>query len=273
LTQKAAANNRAVAAFNIDNLESALAVTEVMRERGTPVIVQTIPRTLNYGGISVYAAMLRELTADCDVDYAMHLDHGSGLALAEKCIKSGYSSVMFDGSALPFDENVIRTREVADFAHGLGVSAEGELGTIGGKEESDAESEASYTKADEAAGFVRQTGVDLLAIGVGTAHGVYRGTPKINVTRVREISRVTDASLVLHGASGLSDAVLRDCIAAGISKINFATELRIAYTSGIKKGFELLPGEFDPKLYMRIAVDEIKKVLNEKIDICESLTR
>ncbi len=269
LMKKASEGGFAIPAFNIDNLESALAVAEVMKETQKPIIVQTIPRTLAYGSMSVYPAMMKALTIGCDdIDYAMHLDHGSSKELAEKCINGGFSSVMFDGSSLPFEENVRKTSEVVDFALPLGISVEGELGTIGGKEEGDTDFEASYTKVSEAVEFCDRTGVSTLAIGVGTAHGVYKGTPKINVERIKEIHSAVSTPLVLHGASGLSDEVLRDCIKAGISKINFATELRQAYTDGIKLGMEQNPEVFDPKIYMRVAIDEIKKVLIEKINIC-----
>lgn len=271
LMKKASNEGYAIPAFNIDNLESAIAVAEVMKETKKPVIVQTIPRTLAYGGISVYPNMMKSLTNGCDdVDYAMHLDHGNGKELSEKCINCGFSSVMFDGSALPFDENVLKTKEIVDFALPLGVSVEGELGTIGGKEEGDTDLEASYTKVEEAITFCELTGVSTLAIGVGTAHGVYKGIPKINVKRIEEIHDAVSTPLVLHGASGLSDEVLRDCIKAGISKINFATELRQAYTYGIKLGMEENPDVFDPKIYMRTAIDEIKKVILHKIEICFS---
>ncbi|MBQ7957322.1 MAG: class II fructose-bisphosphate aldolase [Clostridia bacterium] len=269
LMKKASAEGYAVPAFNIDNLESAIAAAEVMKETGKSLIIQTIPRTLAYGGMSVYPAMMRSLTAGIDdVDYAMHLDHGSSKELAEKCINCGFSSVMFDGSAMPFAENVKRTKEVADFAIPSGVSVEGELGTIGGKEEGDTDLEASYTKVSEAVDFCDMTGVSTLAIGVGTAHGIYKGVPKINIKRIEEIHSAVSTPLVLHGASGLSDEVLRDCIKAGISKINFATELRQAYTEGIKLGMAQNPGVFDPKIYMRVAIDEIKKVMLQKIEVC-----
>ncbi len=272
LMKKASAEGHAVPAFNIDNLESAIAVAEVMKETRKPVIVQTIPRTLAYGGIAVYPSMMKNLTVGADdVDYAMHLDHGSSKELAEKCINCGFSSVMFDGSMLSFDENVMKTKEVVDYALSMGVSVEGELGTIGGKEEGDTDLEASYTKVSEAVDFCDFTGVSTLAIGVGTAHGVYKGTPKINVKRIEEIHNAVSTPLVLHGASGLSDEVLRDCIKAGISKINFATELRQAYTEGIKLGMCMNPDVFDPKIYMRVAIDEIKKVMIEKIKICYML--
>ena len=271
LMKRAEKENYAIPAFNIDNLESAMAVSEIMHEMRTPVIVQMIPRTLNYGGIAIYPAMMRELMADCPVDYALHLDHGSSLSLAKKCVAGGFSSVMFDGSLMPFEDNVKFTKEVTDFALPMDVSVEGELGTIGGKEEGDTDLEASYTKVSEAEEFVRRTNVSTLAIGVGTAHGVYKGTPHINVQRIKEIHSAIGTPLVLHGASGLSDEVLRDCIAAGITKINFATELRQEYTNGIKAEFAKDPEVFDPKIYMRGAIDSIKEVLRHKINICYNI--
>lgn len=271
LMKRAEKENYAIPAFNIDNLESAMAVSEIMHEIRTPVIVQMIPRTLNYGGIAIYPAMMRELMADCPVDYALHLDHGSSLALAKKCVAGGFSSVMFDGSLMPFEDNIKFTKEVTDFALPMDVSVEGELGTIGGKEEGDTDLEASYTKVSETEEFVRRTNVSTLAIGVGTAHGVYKGTPHINIERIKEIHAAIDTPLVLHGASGLSDEVLKDCIAAGITKINFATELRQAYTNGIKAEFAKDPEVFDPKIYMRGAIDNIKEVLRHKINICYNI--
>ena len=271
LMKRAEKENYAIPAFNIDNLESAMAVSEILHEMRTPVIVQMIPRTLNYGGISTYPAMMRELMADCPVDYALHLDHGSSLALAKKCVAGGFSSVMFDGSLMPFEDNIKFTKEVTDFALPMDVSVEGALGTIGGKEEGDTDLEASYTKVSEAEEFVRRTNVSTLAIGVGTAHGVYKGTPHINIERIKEIHAAIDTPLVLHGASGLSDEVLKDCIAAGITKINFATELRQAYTNGIKAEFAKDPEVFDPKIYMRGAIDNIKEVLRHKINICYNI--
>lgn len=271
LMKRAAKESYAIPAFNIDNLESAMAVSEIMHEMRTPVIVQMIPRTLSYGGIAIYPAMMRELMADCPVDYALHLDHGSSLSLAKKCVAGGFSSVMFDGSAMSFEDNVKYTKEVTDFALPMDVSVEGELGTIGGKEEGDTDLEASYTKVSEAEEFVRRTNVSTLAIGVGTAHGVYKGTPHINVQRISEIHSAIETPLVLHGASGLSDEVLRDCIAAGITKINFATELRQAYTNGIKSEFAKDPDVYDPKIYMRGAIESIKEVLRYKINICYNI--
>ena len=271
LMKEASLKKQAIPAFNIDNLESAIAVAQVMKETGFPVIVQTIPRTLNYGGVATYPAMMKALMADCDVDFALHLDHGSGVEISKKCIDCGFTSVMFDGSTLPFEENVSKTKEVVELASPYGVSVEGELGTIGGKEEGDTDLEANYTKVSEAVEFVEKTKVSTLAIGVGTAHGIYKGTPKINIDRIQEIHSAVETPLVLHGASGLSDETLRACIDAGISKINFATELRQAYTSGIKSAFAKSPDAFDPKIYMPEAIESIKKVLLEKIKVCYNL--
>ncbi len=272
LLKDAQSNGFAVPAFNIDNLESALAVAQVMKQTGLPVIVQTIPRTLNYGGIATYPAMMKALTSDCDdVDWAMHLDHGNSEQLAKECIDAGFTSVMFDGSTLPFEENVRKTGAVTAFALSQGISVEGELGTIGGKEDGDINLDIGYTRVDEAVEFTQKTNVSTLAIGVGTAHGVYKGTPNINIRRIEEIRCSIETPLVLHGASGLNDRVLKDCIKAGISKINFATELRQAYTAGIKQGFEENPLDFDPKIYMPRAIEYIKQVILEKIKVCYSL--
>ena len=263
LMKKASREGYAIPAFNIDNLESAIAVSEVMHEMRLPVIVQMIPDTLSYGGIAMYPSMMRELMADCPVDYVLHLDHGSSLALAQKCIASGFSSVMFDGSNMSFEDNVKLTKEVTDYALPMDVSVEGKLGAIS----CDA-AEPAYTTVSEAQDFVRRTNVSTLAIGVGTAYGVYEGEPEINVQRIREIHDAIQTPLVLHGASGLTDEVLRACIEAGISKLNFATELRQAYTNGIKAEFAKNPEAFDPKIYMRGAIEEIKNVIRAKIKIC-----
>lgn len=267
----AAKQGYAIPAFNIDNLESAIAVTSVIKEMKTPVIIQTIPRTLRYGGVSVYPAMVDALMADSNVDYAIHLDHGSDYMLADQCIKSGFSSVMYDGSALSFEENCINTAQVCSLALPQGISVEGELGTIGGKEEGDTELTSKYTKVSEAVSYVEKTRVSILAIAVGTAHGVYHGTPIINTTRIKEISTSINTPLVLHGASGLSDEVLQECIKCGISKINFATELRQAFTRGLKVGLNEYPNDFDPKIYLPLAIEEIKGVVKSKLVTCYGL--
>ena len=255
----------AVPAFNVDNLESVIGVLRAAENTGRPVIIQTIPRTLKYGGIPAYSALVRALYKG-NPDIAIHLDHGGDVAICKACIDAGYTSVMIDGSALPFDDNARLTKEVVDLAHPLGVSVEGELGTIGGKEETEAK--IRYTEVAEAQEFVARTGVDSLAIGVGTAHGVYKGVPHIAVDRIEEIAAKVDIPLVLHGASGLSDEVVTACIKAGISKINFATQLRQAFTQGLKEGLGANPDAFDPKVYLPYAIERVREAAEEIILLC-----
>lgn len=255
----------AVPAFNVDNLESVIGVLRAAENTGRPVIVQTIPRTLRYGGIPAYSALVRALYKG-NPDISIHLDHGGDVAICKACIEAGYTSVMIDGSALDFYGNVALTKEVTELAHPMGISVEGELGTIGGKEETEAQ--VRYTEVAEAEEFVALTGVDSLAIGVGTAHGVYKGVPHIAVDRIEEIAAKVDVPLVLHGASGLSDDIIRACIKAGISKINFATQLRQAFTKGLKEGLKANPEAFDPKVYLPAAIDRVREAAEEIILLC-----
>lgn len=256
----------AVPAFNVDNLESVLGVLNALNSTGKPLIIQTIPRTLKYGGIPTYAALTRALYKG-GADLSIHLDHGGDIQTVKACIDAGYTSVMIDGSMLDFDQNVSLTKQVVELAHKSGVSVEAELGTIGGKEET--EGQIKYTEVAEAVEFVKLTGVDSLAIGVGTAHGVYKGTPQIAVDRIKEIADKVDIPLVLHGASGLSDEVIRACIDAGINKINFATHLRQAFTEGLKKGLADKGATYDPKTYLPFAIKAVQEVAERIINLCE----
>ena len=256
----------AVPAFNVDNLESVLGVLNALNSTGKPLIIQTIPRTLKYGGIPTYAALTRALYKG-GADLSIHLDHGGDIQTVKACIDAGYTSVMIDGSMLDFDKNVSLTKQVVELAHKSGVSVEAELGTIGGKEET--EGQIKYTEVAEAVEFVKLTGVDSLAIGVGTAHGVYKGTPQIAVDRIKEIADKVDVPLVLHGASGLSDEVIRACIDAGINKINFATHLRQAFTEGLKKGLADKGATYDPKTYLPFAIKAVQEVAERIINLCE----
>lgn len=265
LLENARRGGYAVPAFNVDNLESVLGVLRAAENTDRPVIIQTIPRTLRYGGIPVYSVMVRSLYKG-NPDISIHLDHGGDVGICKACIDAGYTSVMIDGSALDFDSNVGLTKEVVDVAHPLGISVEGELGTIGGKEET--QSEIKYTEVSEAEEFVLRTGVDSLAIGVGTAHGVYKGVPHIAVDRIEEIAAKINTPLVLHGASGLSDEVIIACIKAGISKINFATQLRQAFTQGLKEGIAENPEAFDPKVYLPKAIDRVREAAEKIILLC-----
>ncbi|MDE6885426.1 MAG: class II fructose-bisphosphate aldolase [Clostridia bacterium] len=268
LLKKAKGAGYAVPAFNVDNLESVLGVLNAAYSVDKEIIIQTIPRTLKYGGVATYSALVRALYKG-KADLSIHLDHGGDIEICRECIDAGYTSVMIDGSMLAFDKNAELTKQAVDMAHSLGVSVEGELGTIGGKEET--EGRIRYTEVDEAVEFVERTGVDSLAIGVGTSHGVYKGTPHIAVDRIREIAAAVDIPLVLHGASGLSDDVIRDCIHAGISKINFATQLRQAFTQGLKEGLACGEATYDPKTYLPYAIRAVQQAAEKIIKLCHGL--
>lgn len=265
LLEEARKGGYAVPAFNVDNLEIVIGVLRAAENTQKPIIVQTIPRTLKYGGISAYSALVRALYKG-NPDISIHLDHGGDIEICKACIAAGYTSVMIDGSQLAFEDNVRLTKQVVDFAHEAGVSVEGELGTIGGKEETEAT--VRYTEVSEAEEFVARTGADSLAIGVGTAHGVYKGVPHIAIDRIEEIAAKVDTPLVLHGASGLSDDVITACIKAGISKINFATQLRQAFTEGLKEGLALNPDAFDPKAYLPSAIEKVREAAEKIILLC-----
>lgn len=258
----------AVGAFNVENMEMAQAVIEAAVELSAPVILQTTPSTLRYAPVEMYSAIVTQLAKEAAVPVALHLDHGSSFNLAKRALEAGYSSVMIDGSKEIFDQNIQLTRQVVETAQKYHVPVEAELGKVGGKED-DLEAEGdAYTDPEQARIFVEQTGVDSLAVAIGTAHGVYRGEPKLDVGRLREIQAVVDIPLVLHGASGLSDESVKECIQAGICKVNFATELRIAYSDGIKETLADIPETYDPKAYGNNGRERVKNLVKDRMMTC-----
>ena len=257
----------AVCAFNIENLEMAQAVLDAAEEMEAPVILQTTPSTLRYAAPAAFAAMVGALTAQVSVPVALHLDHGDNVPLVAQALTAGFTSAMIDGSALSFDENVALTQEAVRLV-GWRIPVEGELGRVGGKED-DLEAESgAYTDPEEAARFVQLTGVDSLAIGIGTSHGYYTEAPKLNFARLSEIRRMVNVPLVLHGASGLTDEDLRKCIVRGVCKVNFATELRAAYTEGVKQALRDDPELFDPKEFGVVGKRYVKEFAMTKIALC-----
>jgi len=252
----------AIGAFNVENMEMAQAVIAAAVEKNTPVILQTTTSTLRYAPPGVFAGMVSALAAEAPVPIAMHLDHGTSLEVAQSALNAGYTSIMFDGSHLSFEENIDGTSKVVAMAGDIPVEAE--LGSIGGKED-DIEAESAYTDPDMAAEFVAKTSVGSLAIAIGTAHGIYSGTPVLDIPRLVEIRKRVSIPLVLHGASGLSAEAVQACIREGICKVNFATELRIAYSDGIKAYLKENPDAYDPKTYNKAGFDRVKALALEKI--------
>ncbi|HOA84919.1 MAG: class II fructose-bisphosphate aldolase [Clostridiales bacterium] len=267
----------AIGAFNIENMETALAVVAAAEELKSPVILQTTPSTVKYAGLDMLRAIGFTAAARASVPVALHLDHGESYELAASAIAAGYSSVMIDGSKLSLKENISLTRRVVNAARQAGVPVEAELGRVGGKEDDYDGGAGGYTDPDDAAEFVRATGVGSLAVGIGTAHGFYKSAPRLDTARLREIrARLASAGLllplVLHGASGLSDDAIVECIAGGICKVNFATELREAYTKGVRQVLAD-PAVYDPKKFGRAGMEKLKEAVMARIHICGSAGR
>jgi tagatose 1,6-diphosphate aldolase GatY/KbaY len=261
-------NGYAVAAFNIENMEMAQAVTWGAEKLGAPVILQTTPSTLRYTGLNYYYAVAKAAAESVSVPVAIHLDHGDSFELAMQAFRQGYTSIMIDGSQRIFEENIALTKSVVDACKTSGIPVEAELGKVGGKEDDLTSSAEGYTVPEEAAVFVERTGASTLAVGIGTAHGVYKSEPKLDVERLSAIRRLVSIPLVLHGASGLSDEAVRECIQRGICKVNFATELRIAFSNGVKQVLKETPDIFDPKKYMAAGREAVKRLVEEKILAC-----
>jgi fructose-bisphosphate aldolase class II len=259
---------RAVAALNFYNAETIVAHARAANDCRASIILQTTESTIAYLGLGMAVAMARAAADAVEMPVALHLDHGGSYDLAARCVDAGYSSVMIDGSTLPFDENCALTRRVVEMAHAAGVSVEGELGRVAHNDDAPTEPEATLTRPEDAARFVEATGVDALAVAVGTAHGFYRGEVRIDFDRLRRIGEAAPgAALVLHGGSGVPDALLREAVRCGIRKINFGTELKNAFTTAVKTS---LAGtdEIDLRKTFAPAVAAVRELSASKIRVC-----
>ncbi len=262
--------NYAVGAFNVENMEMVMAVIAAAEELHAPVILQTTPSTIKYAGLQLYYANVAAAAKRAQVPVALHLDHGSSFELAMQALREGYTSIMIDGSHSVFEENIAITRRVVEACAPSGIPVEAELGKVGGKEDDLDGGNGGYTVPAEAVEFVEKTGISSLAVAIGTAHGVYSGVPKLDLDRLSAIQKLVTIPLVLHGASGLSDEAVQESIKRGICKVNFATELRIAYTEGVKAVLEKDPDVFDPKKYGTVAMENVKKLVMGRIKVCGS---
>ncbi|MBQ7372441.1 MAG: class II fructose-bisphosphate aldolase [Blautia sp.] len=259
----------AVGAFNAENMEMVKAIIAAAEELQAPVMIQTTGGTIKYGSEQTYAAIVQAEAKKASVPVCLHLDHGPSLEMAERCLVSGYSSIMIDGSKVPFEENVAISKRVAEMAAAVGIPCEAELGKVGGKEDDTvSDGKDIYTDPQEAKEFVERTGITSLAVGIGTAHGFYKGTPVLDVERLSEIRAVVDIPLVLHGASGLTDEQVRECVKRGICKVNFATELRKAYTDAVRAYLAANPDAFDPKSYSKEAIEAVKEQVKARMKVC-----
>lgn len=263
------AENRqyAVGAFNAENLEMIQAIIAAAEEAHSPVIIQTTSGTLQYIEPAAVAAVVSRLARDAGVPIALHLDHGNGCEIVNRCIQEGYTSVMIDGSKLPYEENISVTKRTVELANGVPVEAE--LGTVGGKEDGVA-AQTQYTDPYQAKEFVSRTGITSFAPAIGTAHGIYHQQPKLDLKRLQEIRAMVAVPLVLHGTSGLTDDMVKQCIRYGISKVNYATDLRVTFTQAVRKALGGKPEAYDPKYYLGAAREAVKNRVIELMHVCQS---
>jgi tagatose bisphosphate family class II aldolase len=267
LLYKAMEDGYAIAAFNIHNLETLKAVMNAAKLEKSPVILQTTPGTLRHVGIAYIVAIAKIAADDYGIPVSLHLDHCEDLETIYKCIDNGYTSVMVDGSKLPFDKNIELVKKVVDYAHKRDVQVEAELGRVGGTEDdlTVSDYEAFLTDPDMAVEYVERTGIDSLAIAIGTAHGMYKDTPKIDFRRLKMIRKLVNIPLVLHGASGVPDEMIKRAVELGINKINIATDLKNALGKALKNFFMENPNEYDPRKYFKLAMEAVKHVAISKI--------
>lgn len=259
--------NRGIAALNFYNAETLRAHINAANELDASIILQTTESTIKYLGIDLVVAMAGAAAREMSQPVALHLDHGGSFELAERCIGAGYSSVMIDGSKLPFEENIRLTQSVVEIAHKAGVSVEGELGHVT-QNDDNANISDFFTRPEDAKIFVDETGVDALAVAIGTAHGFYKGEVKLDLARLRDIrDAVGETALVLHGGSGVPDELMQEAIRSGIVKINFGTELKNAFTLAVK-GSLLSSDDIDLRRTFAPAIEAVQRVSASKIRVC-----
>ena len=268
-------NKYAVGAFNVNNMEIIQAIINAAEEMNSPVILQASQGGIKYAGIEYIASLGKLAGRNSKVPVALHLDHGTDFDQVMLCIRHGFTSVMIDGSRFPLEENIAITKKVVDIAHAVGVTVEAELGKIGGTEDhiTVSEQDATFTDPLEAKRFVEETGVDYLAIAVGTAHGVYKGEPKLDFERIKAIREVVDVPLVLHGSSGVPAESLQKAIALGIAKVNIDTDIRAAFSDAVQEFVGNNPNEIDPRKILGPATKAMKSIIMEKMEIFGSAGR
>ena len=289
--KKAYEGGYAIGAFNINNMEIIQAIAEAAEENKSPVIMQVSAGARKYAKHEYLMALAQAAVKDSGIDVALHLDHGADFDICKSCIDGGFTSVMIDGSKYSFEENIELTRKVVEYAHERGVVVEGELGKLAGVEDDvkvDAD-DAMYTNPAEVEEFVSKTGVDSLAIAIGTSHGAYKfkGEPRLRFDILEEVGkRLPGFPIVLHGASsvitelvdeinacggkldgakGVPEELLRRAAEMAVCKINIDSDIRLAFTAGIRRVMTAEPSVFDPRGYLKVARDEVKKMVSHKI--------
>lgn len=288
---KALKSDYAIGAFNVNNMEIIQGIVEAAKIEQTSLILQVSAGARKYAKPAYLLKLVEAAILDTGLDIALHLDHGEDFEICKKCVDDGFTSVMIDGSKHPFEENIRLTKEVVDYAHSKGAVVEAELGKLAGIEDNikvDARS-ASFTVPEEAAEFVEKTGVDSLAVAIGTSHGAYKfkGDPYLDFERLEKIhALIPDTPLVLHGAStvlpefikkcneyggeipgaqGVPEDMIKEATKHGICKVNIDTDLRLAMTAEVRKYLIENPADFDPRKYLGPARDAIQAMVQHKI--------
>ncbi|MGI6664565.1 MAG: class II fructose-1,6-bisphosphate aldolase [Christensenellaceae bacterium] len=291
MLKKAYDGGYAIGAFNVNNMEIIQGITEAAKEENAPLILQVSKGARNYAKQVYLTKLVEAAIEDTDLPIALHLDHGDSFETCKSCVDSGFTSVMIDCSHLPFEENIAITKQVVEYAHDRGVTVEAELGRLAGVEDevNVSAEDSSYTRPEEVEEFVTRTGVDFLAIAIGTSHGAYKftGEPKLRFDILEEVSRILPGfPIVLHGASsvipeyvdmineyggelpgakGVPEDLLRQAARMAVCKINIDSDLRLAMTGTLRKYFAEHPKDFDPRQYLSPARDSIREMVRHKI--------
>lgn len=265
----------AVPAFNIHNLETIQVVLNIAKELESPVILAGTPGTYSYAGVQQIIAIVESLASENNQQVVVHLDHHHEFDDIHGKVRAGIRSAMIDGSAMPLKENIFITRKVTELCHYYGCSVEAEIGQLVGQEDDLIVDEVvdPYTNPEDARLLVEQTNIDSLAVAIGSAHGVYRTTPQLDFARLQKIAKLVDIPLVLHGASGIPDSDVKKCIELGISKVNVATDLKLAFAEALKTFFLEKPQSTDPREYNQLAKAAMADVVRHKIITCGSAGR
>ena len=267
LLEKAEKGGYAVGAFNCNNMEIVQAIIDAAEAENAPVIMQASQGAIKYAGLEYIMAIANVAAKNAKVPVAMHLDHGTSFEQVMQCIRYGFTGVMIDGSKLSLEENIALTNKVLDVARAVGVSVEAELGKIGGTEDDIFvhEKEAQFTDPKDAKTFVDRTGVDSLAIAIGTAHGQYKGVPKLDFERLKEVRALVNVPIVLHGSSGVPDDQIVKAISLGVRKVNIDTNIREAFVKGVRAVLAADANEIDPRKVLGPAKKEMTEIIREKI--------
>lgn len=268
-------NGYAVPAFNCHNLETIQVIVETANELRSPVIIAGTPGTFDYAGRDYIQSIVETAAKKYNIPIILHLDHHTKIEDIETSLKLGTKSVMIDASHHSYDENIAIVKKVVEIAHKFDATVEAELGILGGQEDDLVvnEKDSKYTNPQQAVDFVKKTGIDSLAVAIGTAHGLYKEEPKLDFERLKEIRNLVTIPLVLHGASGVPEEAVKKAISLGITKVNIATELKIPFSSKLREYLVTHPEENDPRKYMKDAKKAMAEIVKEKILMCMSQNR